>query len=192
MNRIVTVITLVVATLFVAATPATACTSPNWVEIDATELADVGPGADVRVTGGGYAPGPVQVRWNGRDGEVLATGRAGADGTFATRITIPQVSGGSYAVVALQEKDTDGHRMWGFIDVEIPGAAAPPRVTPNSTTQPELPTTYVAALLLLVAAGATALALHIRSRRRAERAALDAELAALLADNEHVSLSTDT
>ncbi len=45
MSRIVTVVSLVVATLLVAATPAAACTSPNWVEMDATDVADVRPGA---------------------------------------------------------------------------------------------------------------------------------------------------
>lgn len=195
--RLPLVVLAVALLIFGGAAPAAACLSPNWVEVEVdSDAVDLEPGVEVGLAGGGYSPGPVTVRWNTRTGQVLAVAEAGGDGAFTTRITIPEAGEGVYAVVATQQKDADGHQMWGFTDVVVTSAAAAPRSAPtkepSATPTAGGPSTYVVLVLLLVAGATATLALVVGNRRRADRAALDVELAHLLADTEQVPVTRDT
>lgn len=162
----------VVLTVFMGLGPAlaTACTTPNWVQVHG----DVRAGAGVTVTGGGYAAGPVEVRWNGMEGALLRTARAAADGTFTARVTIPEAAApGLYPVVVLQPAVDGGKRPWAYVDVVLPALS------------PADHWAYVVALILLLSAAAAVLV--VQTRRRSAAAACDEmveQLARLLAEND--------
>lgn len=57
------------------------------------------PGSTVMVEGREVAaPAPVEIRWNGVRGEVLATATAGSDGTFSVPVRVPDVAPGVYSL----------------------------------------------------------------------------------------------
>jgi hypothetical protein len=151
------------------ASVASACTTPNWIVVDPAEL---GPGADVTVRGGGYAAGPVELRWGGTEGQPLGTTEAGEDGRFTVTVTLPDTEAGRYSVVGVQPV-SDGSRLWGYTDVVMP--------EPDATALPL--TAGILGGLLLLAAGLLVGRLILTRRRRSGvpvHGELDAELAQLL------------
>lgn len=80
-----------------AASMAWACTTQAYVgRIDPGSGA---PGSRATVTASQFNPGPVEIRWNGTGGRLLATAN-GPD--FSVEITIPSASPNTYSVVAVQ------------------------------------------------------------------------------------------
>lgn len=59
------------------------------------------PGTEVTIDGLGFDPGRAEVRWNSREGEVLATAN-GPD--FSVTITVPEAPAGLYALVVLSRQ----------------------------------------------------------------------------------------
>lgn len=64
------------------------------------------PGTQVSFAGRNFnsnaAASPVSVRWNGRNGEVLFTGRPSSNGRMSATFTVPNARPGHYVVVATQ------------------------------------------------------------------------------------------
>lgn len=90
----------------------------------------VEPGGEVTVEGlWNFADTPVELRWDGLDGEVLAT--VDSEGSFGPEtITIPDADPGAYVLVADQDVPSD-HRgakaipARALVRVTEPGAPAP-------------------------------------------------------------------
>jgi hypothetical protein len=171
---------VVVALLGLSVGTAGACTTPNWVTV---EIGETRGGTELLIDGGGYDPGPVDLRWGGMDGELLGTAEAGEDGRFTARAAMPDHEPGRHAVVAVQEGGET--RLWGFTDLDLRGPAAPPAAGP-----PLALVAAAAAVLVLVAALLLVTLRDSRRRRRAlaadEPDPLDGELAQLLEDEELV------
>lgn len=84
-----------------AASMAWACTTQAYVgRIDPGSGA---PGSRATVTASQFNPGPVEIRWNGTGGRLLATAN-GPD--FSVEITIPPATPNTYSVVAVQRSGT--------------------------------------------------------------------------------------
>jgi len=64
------------------------------------------PGTTVSFMGRNFnsnaAASPVSIRWNGRNGQVLATARPASTGKVSTTFTVPRVRAGYYIIVATQ------------------------------------------------------------------------------------------
>ena len=93
------------------------------------------PGAEVRVAGTNYAAGPVEIRWNGATGPVLATAQGPS---FSQVVNVPaDMAGGMYYMVAVQ-RNTAGSVVYKVADtfeVSAPAAsAATPSVSSASAT----------------------------------------------------------
>ncbi|MGH9276493.1 MAG: hypothetical protein ACRD12_00055, partial [Acidimicrobiales bacterium] len=107
-----------------------ACITPATISLSAA----AGRPADViTVTGAAFrapdnSPNPVQVRWNGVDGSVLAEVRPTPEGTFTTTVKIPDGAPGWYVITATL-RDGSGEPVPGTPGralFEIQGAAAAP------------------------------------------------------------------
>lgn len=98
-----------------AASVAWACTQQAYI---GSISPGSGPaGSRATITASRFNPGPVQIRWNGTDGPLLAT----ASGpSFSVGITIPDSRLGDYTVVAVQRQN----------DVIVGKASVPFQVTP--------------------------------------------------------------
>lgn len=81
-------------------------------------------GTQVTVTGRDFDPGPVQVRWNSKSGQLLGEGQGP---TFSVPITIPQAPAGVHYIVAVQP-------LGGATASLAFEVTAPARTTTNSTT----------------------------------------------------------
>lgn len=180
--RIATFVGVWLAVVLVGAGAAMACTTPNWITV---EPAGTTSGGEVTLQGGGYEAGPVDLRWGGLDGDLLATAEAGPDGRIEAEVTVPEAEPGRSRIVGVQDA-ADGTRLWGFADVEV--EAVPAALLDGWRIG-------AAALALLVLA---ALAVWLRSvnvRRRAassqpdvsDEAPVDVELAGLLEDDEEAA-----
>lgn len=145
---------------------AQACTTPNWITVEGARLS---PGETITVRGGGYAAGPVELRWGGLGGELIAEPTAGADGRFEVAVVIPvHAEEGRESVTGVQATP-EGARLWGFTEIVVLAAAAP-----------GVPAEAIAGLALgalLLAFGALGV---LRRRRRVEHQ-LDDDLLELLA-----------
>ncbi|HUP70165.1 MAG TPA: hypothetical protein VM142_10170 [Acidimicrobiales bacterium] len=103
-----------------AASMAWACTTQAYVgRIDPGSGA---PGSRATVTASQFNPGPVEIRWNGTGGRLLATAN-GPD--FSVEITIPPATPNTYSVVAVQRSGS----------VILGKAAVPFEVTPASAAE---------------------------------------------------------
>ncbi|MGH9151540.1 MAG: hypothetical protein ACRD03_03830, partial [Acidimicrobiales bacterium] len=95
------------------------------------------PGTEVTVDGLGFDRGRAEVRWNSRDGALLAS----ADGPdFSATITIPDVPAGLYALIVLSRQPGGAIGNTARAAFEVTGPVATGDTTP--TTAP--PTTAVA------------------------------------------------
>lgn len=170
-RRIALVLVLALAVLLGGAPAVSACTTDDWLRLDAGQP---GPGQQLTVEGGGFEAGAVELRWNGMEGAPLGTARAGQDGRFAATVEVPASAvAGRYSVVAVQDTGT-GLRGWAYSDLVVP-------------TPPPPPGGPSAAVLTL--AGATLLLLAVlvgvrRRRHRTRTADLDSDLERLLQDDE--------
>lgn len=184
MRRLLAFPVLVLAILLLGAANAAACVTDDWLRLDGGSAA---PGAVVGVEGGGFEPGAVELRWNGMQGEPLGSAQAGADGRFASEVTVPAGAlAGSYSVVAVQEGG-EGTRGWAYADLAVPGPPVPP--TPDrSGVLPDLVVLASLGVALLAVATAAGVGVSARRQRLAEEERLRAELDRLL---EEADLPTD-
>ena len=88
-------------------------------------------GASATVTVSGFPPSPIEVRWNGLSGRLLASGNGPT-----IPITIPaDAAPGTYTVIAAATGDHAGHSA-ARMPFTIPGAGDPPPGGPPPTTPP--------------------------------------------------------
>ncbi len=80
-----------------------ACANLSTMKLD---RANATPRTKVSFVGRNFnsnaAASPVTVRWNGRNGEVLFTGRPGRNGRLSGTFSVPKASSGYYVLVATQ------------------------------------------------------------------------------------------
>lgn len=115
-----------VASVLGAGSAAWACTAQLGTTVKPGVVA---PGAMVTVEGDG-SPGPVEIRWDGVDGEVLA--RVADGKAYAVTATVPQAEPGVHTVVAVS-RDAEGKvTSRGQFALEIRAAGS------TGTRSPEL------------------------------------------------------
>jgi hypothetical protein len=109
-----------IAVTALLATPAVACTTPNWVAPAGDPAAEPpAPGSDFPIDAGGYEEGPVDIRLDGLTGDSLGTADAGEDGRFSTTVELPaDLEPGPHQIVATQIAE-DGTRLWGFASITV-------------------------------------------------------------------------
>ena len=138
-RRITVVAFMSLAAIAGVASAAWACTAAPPVTSISPKVGQ--PGTEVRVAGMNYDAGPVEIRWNGATGPVLATaeavGKKGA-ASFSQVVNVPaDMAGGMYYMVAVQ-RDTAGSVVYKVADtfeVTAPAAsAAMPSVSSASAT----------------------------------------------------------
>lgn len=81
-------------------------------------------GTTVTVTGEGFSPGPVEIRWGGHSGPVIGMATAEVVGTntsFLTSVTIPKVAPGGYQLVAISRRS--GSYFSGVAPFQVTAAA---------------------------------------------------------------------
>lgn len=166
---------VVVATVGVAAV-AWACVPQPYLVVQPRASGAVGD--EVEVVGENFDPGPVEVRWNALDGELL--GKA-AGPSFAAKVIVPEDEAGLYSLLAIS-RGPQG-QVVGIARVAFSLTGAEPGVAPagdasgagaggsgsgtgDSSSSPIAPMAFGAAL---VAAGGAAGAGAMRwsGRRRA-------------------------
>lgn len=108
-RRASTVLFAAFAMLLVSAMAAYACT--NLATLNLSEGAG-SAGADIDVTGSAFSTGdnvePVEIRWGGTDGEVLAQATPDDTGAIQTSVTIPEdAQPGYHVLVATQMQEGD-------------------------------------------------------------------------------------
>lgn len=94
------------------------------------------PGETVQVSGEVRTGAPVEIRWNGVGGELLAVSRVGNDGMLSVPVRIPDVSPGVYSLT-LVTKDVGVART--AVEVTVPGGSLPvaaPQLWPSLAAQP--------------------------------------------------------
>lgn len=103
--------------VLLSAVPAFACSARATA---AASTATATAESTIRVTGSGYSDSaPVEIRWRGEQGAVLATATVGADGRFAQEVTVPGDAGeGAFLVTALQHRD-DGSVLKSSFAIEV-------------------------------------------------------------------------
>ena len=139
------------------------------------------PGSKVTVDGLGFDQDRIEVRWNGRDGEVLARAQ-GPD--FSVSATIPQAPPGLYALIVLSRRANGsiGNTGRAAFQVTGEGGAGPTGTTATTTTtvaagttrdsQPgagsgsSLDTPAAAALIAAGGAGGIGATVLVQRRRR--------------------------
>ncbi|MEX2289754.1 MAG: hypothetical protein WD794_05435 [Mycobacteriales bacterium] len=90
------------------------------------------PGETVQVEGEVRTGAPVEIRWNGVGGELLAVSRVGGDGMLSVPVRIPDVSPGIYSLT-LVTSDVGVART--AVEVTAPGGSLPvaaPQLWPTS------------------------------------------------------------
>jgi hypothetical protein len=180
-HRFAVVGLLVVAFVLLVGPAASACTTDDWVRLQA---ADPGPGRHFQVEGGGFESGAVELRWNGMQGALLGIAEAGGDGRFVATAVVPQDAvAGRYSVAAVQES-ADGTRGWAYADLVLaaPLPAAEPMTSPPAEDGGPWPYLLVALLVALLAGTLSGFVLLARRSRSAKAARLHAELDRLLED----------
>ena len=101
---------VLISAILVAGATAWACISVASLSVSPAQAQ---PGQQVEVKGEGYNTKPVDLRFNGLDGPVLATVTA-QGGAIKATVTIPQdAKPGNYVVFATQEAQP-GNTTWGI------------------------------------------------------------------------------
>ncbi|HEX2064325.1 MAG TPA: hypothetical protein VHE80_07875 [Acidimicrobiales bacterium] len=105
-----------VAVVVVTGVAAFACTNLATLNLSGPSA---GPGESITATGSSFAvaeagapQSPVQLRWNGVDGEVLAEVTPDTAGSISATFTVPQAEPGQYVIVATQ-RDAEGEDEFG-------------------------------------------------------------------------------
>jgi uncharacterized membrane protein len=176
-HRFAVVGLLVMAFVLLVGPAASACTTDDWVRLQA---ADPAPGRHFQVEGGGFEPGAVELRWNGMQGALLGVAEAGGDGRIVATAVVPQDAvAGRYSVAAVQES-ADGTRGWAYADLVLatPLPAAEPVTSPPAEDGGHWPYLLVA----LLAGTLSGFVMLARRSRSAKAARLHAELDRLLED----------
>lgn len=94
------------------------------------------PGDTVQIAGEVRTDSPVEIRWNGLGGEVLAVSRVGRDGMLSAPVQIPDVSPGIYSLTVVT---TDVGVARPAVEVTAPGGAlraAAPQLWPTVAALP--------------------------------------------------------
>ena len=123
----------------IALAPAFACSPQANLTLKPSNRVD--PGGTVSVVGQTFAAtgadaGPVSLRWDGVNGQLLATVDADAQGNFQTNVTVPAaVAPGFYLISAVQWVGTAGEVKKPSTAIEILGAA-PAQPAPAGPSQP--------------------------------------------------------
>lgn len=88
-------------------------------------------GTALDVTGSGFAPGPVVVRWGASDGPVLGRTTTDGDGRFSLEVVVPRSAAHPPRIVAVSARPgSSGLPSTGWVDV---GAVEPAGTTPGET-----------------------------------------------------------
>lgn len=117
--------------LLVSASAAVACVpQPRLVSL--VPMASGPSGMEVTVNGLGFDPGRAEVRWNGPEGELLATGNGQS---FSLPIMIPDVPAGLYSVVVLSRDVDGGIGNTGTASFQVVSGAAPEADEPSTSGQ---------------------------------------------------------
>jgi outer membrane biosynthesis protein TonB len=113
------VVVAMLGVLLVGAALAWACTPQATITLDTSS----GPaGTSVTVSAADFIDGPVEIRWSGASGAVLATGQGPA---FATTVTIPDAAPGMYYIYGTST-DEEGRRVGNTSRAfQIAGAESP-------------------------------------------------------------------
>lgn len=112
--------------LFAVAGAALACTPKPRVFSSLPEAAP--PGAAVVVRGENVpSQHPVEIRWNGVRGDLLATATADGHGAFAVPVTVPQAAPGIYTMVFLA-----GDAGIARMSFEVTSSTTVPVATPRN------------------------------------------------------------
>lgn len=107
LRRVVTVLVAVAVMLMGSAMAAFACTNLATLNLSETVAQ---PGTEIDITGTSFATAdsPVQVRWDGTDGAVLAEVATDGTGTFETVVTVPaDAEPGHHVLVVTQMVEGD-------------------------------------------------------------------------------------
>ncbi len=183
-RRASTVLFAAVAMLLMSAMAAYACT--NLATLNLSEGAGAA-GADIDVTGSAFSTGdnvqPVEIRWGGTDGPVLAEAEVDSTGAIETSVTIPEdANPGYHVLVATQMQEGDDGELSpaygtparasfliGAVNepAEISDSAAAPAA---ATPEAGMPTGLIALTAVLALAGiglfGAGLGLFVRETRR--------------------------
>lgn len=90
------------------------------------------PGSTVTVEGREVgSPAPVEIRWNGVKGEVLATVTAGSNGAFSVPVKVPDVAPGIYSLTLVAPGVGAGRMAF-----EVTGSAATATAAPAARLWP--------------------------------------------------------
>lgn len=183
-RRVSTVLFAAVALLLMSAMTAFACT--NLATLNLSESAGA-PGSTLDVTGSSFRTGegvqPVEIRWNGVDGEVLAEVEPDSTGAISTSVTTPDDAQPGYHVLVatqMQENDegelspaygTPARASFLIGAVQEPAEISEPAGVPaGASADAGAPTGLIALTALLALAGiglfGAGLGLFVRETRR--------------------------
>lgn len=182
-RRVSTVLFTATALLMLSAMAAWACT--NLATLNLSESSGAA-GIEVDVTGSSFSTAdnaqPVEIRWGGMDGEVLAEATPDSTGAIETTVTIPEADPGYHVLVASQMSESEDGELapaYGtparssFLigAVNEPAQINEPAGVPAAATPDAgVPTGLVALTALLALAGialfGAGLGLFVRESRR--------------------------
>jgi len=125
MRRVLIATSAALAAATVTAALAWACTPQAYIELS---RASASPGDTVTVTGRGFIPREVQIRWNGSSGPLLAKA-TGPD--FSVEVTVPRAGPGTYYPHAVARGADglvvgDAHRPLRVLGTAVPDASLSP------------------------------------------------------------------
>lgn len=183
LRRTITTTTLTLMLLLALGMAAWACTNLATLNLSASQ-GDAGTAVDVHGSAFSTSDGaqPVEVRWDGADGEVLATAEPDDTGTIATSVTVPgDAEPGYHVLVATQMVEGDEGEaspafgtparssfLVGNAEPEQIGQTAGPPTTGVGAAGPSATVLGLTALLGLIGLGlfGAGLGLFVRQARR--------------------------
>lgn len=125
MRRVIALTSFSVLALMVAGSAALACETSSWIK---PYPSSGGPGTPVTVSGSGFQPGTVVIRWDASaesGGAELARGEVDAEGNISVEVVVPEDAAGQHKFVAEHTESTEqvAHAdAWDYFT--IPGAVA--------------------------------------------------------------------
>lgn len=125
MRRAVTLVSISALTLLWSASAALGCETSSWIK---PYPSSGGPGTTVTVSGGGFQPGTVVIRWDASaesGGAELAQAQVDAEGNISVEVVVPEDAAGQHKFVAehTQSSESVAHAdAWDYFS--IPGAPA--------------------------------------------------------------------